>query len=138
MVPSQTHGALLPVEQHGRGYAPTWVEYGIVIGLVAFALLVFARIFPLRPSHLAQVPAAEETQPRKGIRLIATWLTALIALGMIVVGLLDSFRVFSGNELDPRIPYSPVIFAGGVMLLFCSAIVYELIPDPAEPERPVL
>lgn len=48
VVPSQTHGALLP---YGIGsYSPTWVEYAVVLGLVALAVLlyaVFAKVFPI-------------------------------------------------------------------------------------------
>jgi molybdopterin-containing oxidoreductase family membrane subunit len=48
VVPSQTVGPLLP---YGTGhYAPTWVEYSIVLGLFALGTLMFAlfsRIFPL-------------------------------------------------------------------------------------------
>ncbi len=48
VVPSQTVGPLLP---YGAGhYAPTWVEYSIVLGLFALGTLMFAlfsRIFPL-------------------------------------------------------------------------------------------
>jgi molybdopterin-containing oxidoreductase family membrane subunit len=138
VVPSQTHGALLPVD-HGE-YAPTTIEYGIIVGLfglVAFAMLVFARVFPVVPTHVAPVPRAKETHPRGGVRQMATWATALVALALIAVGLADSFRLFSGPELDPRIPYSPVMFAGGVMLLFSSAIVYELIPDPKPVAKPM-
>ena len=47
---------------------------------------------------------------------------------MIFVGLTDSFRLWSGSEIDPRIPFAPAIFAGGVVLLFSSAIVYEVFP----------
>ena len=60
---------------------------------------------------------------------------ACVALTMVVVGLADSFRLFSYGELDPRIPFSPVIFAGGVMLLFCSAIVYETFPRASLPSK---
>jgi hypothetical protein len=51
-----------------------------------------------------------------------------IALALVVVGLTDSFRLWSGGELDPRIPFAPLIFAAGVMMLFSTAIVYELLP----------
>jgi Ni/Fe-hydrogenase subunit HybB-like protein len=48
VVPSQTHGTLLP---YGIGsYSPTWVEYAVVIGLIAFATLLYAlfvKVFPI-------------------------------------------------------------------------------------------
>jgi len=48
VVPSQTHGTLLPYSP--GHYSPTWVEYGVVIGLFAFATLLFAgftKVFPI-------------------------------------------------------------------------------------------
>jgi Ni/Fe-hydrogenase subunit HybB-like protein len=48
VVPSQTHGTLLPYSP-GR-YAPTWVEYAVVIGLFALGTLLFigfAKVFPI-------------------------------------------------------------------------------------------
>ncbi|GBD10653.1 hypothetical protein HRbin23_00298 [bacterium HR23] len=48
VVPSLTHGGLLP---YGPGfYRPTWVEYSVIIGLLALGgllYLLFAKIFPL-------------------------------------------------------------------------------------------
>ncbi len=48
VVPSLTHGSLLPYEV--GLYAPTWVEYGIIVGLFAlgaFLLGLFAKILPI-------------------------------------------------------------------------------------------
>ncbi len=48
VVPSQTHGTLLP---YGVGfYVPTWVEYSVIAGLMALGTLLyvlFAKIFPI-------------------------------------------------------------------------------------------
>jgi hypothetical protein len=137
VVPSQTHGALIPIE-HGV-YRPTIIEYGIglgLFGLVALAILLFGRLFPLVPSSVTVGdPEASGADTRKGrvARSTTTGLVAMAAVAMILVGLADSFRLFSHGELDPRIPYSPVLFAGGVMLLFCSAIAYETIPRVQRP-----
>jgi steroid 5-alpha reductase family enzyme len=30
---------------------------------------------------------------------------------------------------EPRLPFAPLIFIVGVMLVFLAAVVYELIPD---------
>jgi len=30
---------------------------------------------------------------------------------------------------EPRLPYAPLIFVLGVMLVFLAAVVYELLPD---------
>ena len=48
VVPSQTHGTLLP---YGTGvYSPTWVEYSVVLGLLALGALLytlFIKVFPI-------------------------------------------------------------------------------------------
>lgn len=140
VVPSQTHGALLPVEPP-RPYVPTWVEVALVgglCGLVLVVMLVFARLFPIVPeARRFDAQARPPGARRRARRFLATLGTVIVALAMIGFGLADSFRLFSGGELDPRVPFSPVIFAGGVMLLFASAAVYELMGDrpPAAPEE---
>ena len=48
VVPSQTHGQLLPYDV--GSYSPTWVEYGVAIGLFslgAAAIAIFMKIFPI-------------------------------------------------------------------------------------------
>lgn len=50
VVPSQTHGSLLPYEM--GSYAPTWVEYSIILGLFALGTLLYAlfvKVFPILP-----------------------------------------------------------------------------------------
>ncbi len=48
VVPSQTHGTLLP---YGPGYySPTWVEYSVIVGLVSLGTLLFilfVKVFPI-------------------------------------------------------------------------------------------
>lgn len=130
VVPSQTHGALTPVDPPGV-YAPTWVELGLVggmFGIIGLAVLVFVRVFPIVTTPHPP-PAAAGRSPAGGwLRRGATLLTAAVALAIIAVGLADSFRLWSGADIDPRIPYSPALFAGGVILLFATAIVYETFP----------
>ena len=48
VVPSQTHGTLLPYVN--GTYSPTWVEYGVIIGLMGLGALLFVlfmKIFPI-------------------------------------------------------------------------------------------
>lgn len=48
VVPSQTHGSLLPYPP--GAYAPTWVEYSIIVGLFGLGTLIyvsFTKIFPI-------------------------------------------------------------------------------------------
>jgi hypothetical protein len=35
---------------------------------------------------------------------------------------------------NPRLPYAPVLFILGVMIVFLAAVVYELLPERAESE----
>jgi molybdopterin-containing oxidoreductase family membrane subunit len=56
VVPSQTHGNLLP---YGAGsYNPTWVEYGVVAGIVALGILLFALFMKLFP--IVEMPESFE------------------------------------------------------------------------------
>jgi len=130
VVPSQTHGALLPVER-GGSYTPRWMEIGTVVGLGSLAVLlifVFGRLFPFVPTDGDAGPVSGERAPREYARTLVTSLTMLGAVGLIVLGLLDSYRVFSHGEIDPRFPGAPIVFAGGVMLLFVGAVLYEIMP----------
>ena len=63
-----------------------------------------------------------------------------LTLLMIVLGFaLQAFSYFSwaaplGTPTspaysDPRLPFAPLIFIIGVMLVFLAAVVYELLPD---------
>jgi molybdopterin-containing oxidoreductase family membrane subunit len=128
VVPSQTHGGLLQLRE--GIYTPTFVELGVVLGaagLLALAILLFGRVFPLVPTavdpHRRHAPI-----PADPLRAAASLTCALLAIGLIALGLSDSFRLWSADELDPRLPFSPAIFATGVILLFSSAIVYETFP----------
>jgi molybdopterin-containing oxidoreductase family membrane subunit len=50
VVPSQTYGSLLPYTI--GSYAPTWVEYSIILGLFALGTLLYAlfvAVFPILP-----------------------------------------------------------------------------------------
>lgn len=129
VVPSQTDGALVKLEP--GSYTPSWVEIGVVLGLIGLVftiMLVFGRIFPLVPAaHVHH--EGESPSPVSAWRKGATIACAVTAVSLIVFGLTDAFRMWSGGEVDNRIPFSPVIFASGVMLLFVSAIVYEVLPE---------
>lgn len=138
VVPSQTHGGMIQL-QVGY-YQPSWIEVAVVLGalgLLCLMILTFGRFFPLVPTPVA--PARRHARiPRETLRRLVTFACMAAALTLIVIGLTDSFRLWSGAELDPRIPFAPAIFASGVILLFSSAIVYETFPGrrPRPPARP--
>ena len=61
VVPSQTHGQLLPYEV--GSYSPSWVEYGVAIGLFslgAAAIAIFMKVFPIIELDEAPVEEIEE------------------------------------------------------------------------------
>lgn len=60
VVPSQIHGTLLP---YGHGsYSPSWVEYGVIIGLFALGTLLFAAFMKIFP--IIELPEAEKEGAR--------------------------------------------------------------------------
>jgi len=136
VIPSQTHGTLLPY-RHGY-YFPTWVECGVVTGLMAagaMAYLTFLKIFPIMPLHtvdheepLLQVDL-QESKVSHLRRLVLFGLTLAIGLTLVVVGFLLSARFGTNVKLDPILPFSPVIFIAGIMTCFISSIVYEVVPE---------
>jgi len=133
VVPSQTQGSYLALEE--GTYTPSWIEWSIMAGaasLVLLIILVFARIFPLTHGHEPEL-TRDSTLPRDRARKLASIAWATIALVLVVVGLTDSFRLWSGGDLDPRLPYAPLIFAAGVMMLFSTAVIYELLPGRRPP-----
>ncbi len=59
-------------------------------------------------------------------------LTLLVGLGLVVAGFLLTAPIGPASSpaiSDPRLPFAPVIFISGIMLLFASAVVYELLPS---------
>jgi hypothetical protein len=136
VVPSQTHGAFLA--QDAGTYAPSWIEWSVMAGaasLVLLIILVFARVFPLAHGHQAEL-TRDAPLPREPLRKLACITWAALAAVLVGVGLTDSFRLWSGDEFDPRLPYAPTLFALGVMMLFTTAILYEVLPSPRRPRLP--
>jgi molybdopterin-containing oxidoreductase family membrane subunit len=143
VVPSQTHGVLLPYET--GTYQPTWVEYAVMFGLFALGGLIFlvvVRIFPLvplksiEPAHLLETKV---TRPRRHfVRWVAFLVTLVGGSTLAVLGFLWSARWGTEDFLDPVVPYSPVLFIVGLALCLGSAVVFELFPRPLAPSAPPL
>lgn len=150
VVPSQTHGTLLP---YPMGlYAPTWVEYSIVVGLFALGLLLYAlfvKVFPIM-----EVPTPAEEGPRSRDMEAATrrWavgrptaprrldVRTTLAVLMVIAGFaLQGVSYFglaapwgiptSPAFSNPRLPFAPALFILGVMVVFLAAVFYELLPE---------
>lgn len=140
VVPSQTHGALLPYEP--GHYAPTQVEYAVVAGVFAFAALLFliaVRVFPIvpvTPPDAVVQPASVRETDRWILRRLLTGATLFGGLVVMGIGLALSLRFGTESYLDPVITYSPMIFVSGLVLAFLSAAVYEMAPlERREPQR---
>jgi Ni/Fe-hydrogenase subunit HybB-like protein len=55
VVPSQTHGRLLPYET--GTYAPTWVEYSVILGLFGLGILAYVLFFKVFPIMAVREPS---------------------------------------------------------------------------------
>ena len=137
VIPSQTHGTLLP---YGAGtYSPTFVEYSILIGLFALGALLytlFIKIFPIievENNQDEEAPALANVQKGVSKRSILAW--GMVIGGFALQGIAYFFLAaplgtpVSPAYADPRVPFAPLIFIFGVMLVFLAAVVYELLPD---------
>lgn len=140
VVPSQTHGSLLPYPV--GHYVPNGNEVAVILGLMALGALMitfFVKVFPIVPlGRLA--PGAEAPSPeptgRRVVRIAAFSFTLLLGLSLAVVGFAASARVGTSPDADPAIPFAPVLFILGLMVTFYSAVVYEVFPGPgARPPR---
>ena len=96
--------------------------------------LVVAKIFPIIPlasaapvrSERASAPEAAAESPI--VRGAIFWLTLAAGVTLAVAGFLLSLRVGTLPYQDPVVPFSPLLFALGVMLTFVSAVAYETLP----------
>lgn len=137
VVPSQTHGTLLP---YGEGfYSPTWVEYSIIIALLAMGVLfytLFVKAFPI----LEVEKKEQETESSVGAPARPDFVRTGLALTLVVVGFAIQFVAYfflaaplgiptSPVYSDPRLPFAPAVFIAGVMLVFLAAVVYEVLPE---------
>jgi hypothetical protein len=118
------------------------VEIAAISGLLslgALAFLVFARFFPIVPldvGHVEPPSAAErESGARRFVR--AAFFLSTLAAGTVlaVVGFLLCARVGNDPWQDPPVPFSPLIFVAGMVLVFYSAAVYEILPFPRRSPR---
>jgi Ni/Fe-hydrogenase subunit HybB-like protein len=136
VIPSQTHGMALPY-RYGH-YAPSWVEISVIAGLAALGIMiymVFIKVFPIVPlptvdheESLLQTRLKENRQSHIR-RLLFFGATLAIGLVVAIAGFALSARIGTELNMDPLIPYSPILFIVGLVICFISAIVYEIIPE---------
>lgn len=66
-----------------------------------------------------------------------TWIVAGLALAGVAYFLLGA-RIGTPTSpafSNPRVPFAPLVFIAGVVLVFLAAVIYELLPDREEDEE---
>ncbi len=136
VVPSQTHGTLSKWPE--GSYTPSWVELSVITGLVALGTLlhlVYVKVYPIIPLQslgvLESRAVSRESSLRRATRRFLFASTLLIGMVLACAGLAFSARVGTLPYLDPIVPFSPMIFISGLVLIFLSAVVYETLPPAA-------
>ncbi|MEX2557690.1 MAG: hypothetical protein WEB06_18925 [Actinomycetota bacterium] len=67
---------------------------------------------------------------RRRIVTVSMVVTGFALQAVAYLGLGAPFGAPSGSRIsNPRVPFSPLLFITGVMLVFLAAVVYELMPD---------
>ncbi|HLF41171.1 MAG TPA: hypothetical protein VI854_06820 [Acidimicrobiia bacterium] len=64
-----------------------------------------------------------------------TWLSILGGMALMIVSyffLAAPWGAGAAEDSNPRFSFAPALFVVGVVLLFGSAVVYELLPDRRE------
>lgn len=141
VVPSQTEGLLLNYER--GAYVPSMIELRVIVAILALMVLaytVFVRLFPIVPLDperedigIKDEPAIQDPR-RKFLRRLTFIVTMSVGIALLTTGLAYCLRVGTLPYLDPVVPYSPVIFIVGVLLVFASALLYEIFPPVKAPE----
>ena len=142
IVPSQTHGTLLPYPP--GAYTPTWVELAIILGLFGLGTLlyiVFTKVFPIMDVHVGSGEALPHDADagkrwRDGaMRKRMFILTLMVGIILAVVGfsLTAPLGPTAGPIYsEPRVQFAPLMFLVGIIITLLSPVVYELFPDKRE------
>ena len=128
LVAWQTHGLGLPWP--AGVYQPTRVEWSVLAGVAAAAVLVFlflANTCPkdASPIHEPAGPAVRDERRRS----LVTAACLVLGLALACVGLALSAGLASAPFLDPILPGSPLVFLAGLLVMVSAAVAYELIPE---------
>ena len=139
VVPSQTHGTLLPYPP--GTYTPTWVELAVILGLFGLGMvlyIVFTKVFPIMDVHVGgreAVPHGEDAGKRwrdGRMRKRMFILTLMVGIILAVVGfsLTAPLGPTAGPIYsEPRLQFAPLMFVAGIIITLLSPVVYELFPD---------
>ena len=123
----QTHGLALPYEP--GVYSPTWIEFAVVLGIVAVCILLLLPAVRLIPFAPLAVDLRRMKKVRDVRRAVLTSVWILLGLVVSAIGLASSARVGTHPAMDPLIAGSPVIFIVGLVMLATTAALYELLPE---------
>lgn len=136
VVPSQTIGNLLPYEV--GHYVPNGIEFMVLIGVAGLGLLmylVFMKFFPVfavagkSKDHWATSQELTKAIPKDSGRTMMFWITLVLGLALIVVGLalVAPLGETSSDVIsEPKMEFAPMLFIIGVIVVFLAPVVYEL------------
>ncbi len=128
LVAWQTHGLGLPWP--AGTYHPTSIEWSVLAGVAAAAVLAFlllAKVCPVGTEAAREAADPAPTGRRR--RLLVTAACLILGLAAASVGLALSAGFASAPFLDPILPGSPLVFLAGLMVMASAALAYELIPE---------
>ena len=128
LVAWQTHGLGLPWP--AGAYHPTSIEWSVLVGVAAAAVLVF--LFLVKVCRAQTGDVSEPTSPAPAGRLLRSLVTAacvMLGLAAAASGLALSAGFASAAFLDPILPGSPLVFLAGLFVMVLAAVAYELIPE---------
>ncbi len=134
LVAWQTHGLGLPWP--AGTYHPTLIEWSVLAGLAAAAVLVFLLLVKVCPAGTAASPDPAGPPPAgRRLRSLATAACLIFGFAAAGVGLALSAGLASAPFLDPILPGSPLVFLAGLFLMLLAPVAYELIPDGKPADR---
>jgi molybdopterin-containing oxidoreductase family membrane subunit len=125
LVAWQTHGLGLPWP--AGTYHPTRVEWSVLAGVAAAAVLVFLLLAKVAGTETASCAGVHAPAGRR--RLLATWASLVLGFAAAGVGLALSAGLASSPFLDPILPCSPLVFLAGLFLMLSAPLAYEMIPE---------
>jgi uncharacterized membrane protein len=103
-----------------------------LLALGALLYLLYVKVYPIIPLQslgiLESRPVPSESPARRTTRSVLFLTTLLVGIALAVTGFALSARVGTVSYLDPVVPFSPVMFIAGMVLVFLSAVVYETLP----------
>lgn len=127
LVAWQTHGLGLPWP--AGAYHPTWIEWAVLTGVTAAAVLAFLLLSKTCAAQTMRFEPAAPAATGRRLRSLVTAACLVLGLALAGVGPALSAGFASAPFLDPIFPGGPLVFLAGLFMTASSAIAYELIPE---------